>query len=375
MKKAFTIGSIFLFMLQSINGKGYIGTGFTGTYSTDWWEWDPATNVWTQKANYPGSGIVEASAFNIGDYGYVLSSPTGNDFWRFDPATNSWSQMAPFAGAARQAAVAFAIDSKGYITTGASPTLGGSSVDLWEYNTATDSWQQMADLPGPARHYACGFSIGSKGYVGTGSGGGASLLNDFWAWDQNTNTWSQMASFPGVPRREASAFSIGNLGYMGMGSGFGTYHTDFYQYNPATNSWTQKASYLGGPREEATQFSIGPYGYVGTGYDGLVAGSMMKDFWEYHPEDSTTGVNDLSLIAETVIAPNPFHTSTTVSLKSEGKQIEIIRLFDAGGNLILSKAINDRKFVLDRNGMASGFYYLEITFNSNQTLTRKLIIE
>ena len=359
----------------AINGKGYIGTGFTGTYSTDWWEWDQATNVWTQKANYPGAGIVEASAFSIGDYGYVLPAPIGNDFWRFDPASNSWSQMAPFPGPARQAAVAFAIDSKGYITTGSAPTLGGSSADLWEYNTATNTWQQMADLTGSARHYACGFSIGSKGYIGTGSNAGGGMLNDFWAWDQNTNTWSQMAGFPGTPRREATAFAIGNMGYMGMGAGSGVYHTDFYQYNPATNAWTQKASYGGGPREEATQFSIGPYGYVGTGYDGLIAGSMMKDFWEYHPEDSTTSLAESLLIPEIGIAPNPFRSETTVSVESTGFQIKSIRLFNSTGSLVSEKVVESDKFRFERNGLASGIYYLEISFNLNQTVTRKLVIE
>lgn len=148
----------------SIGTKGYIGTGYTGTYSTDWWEWDQATDTWTQKANYPGPGIVEAVAFSIGGKGYVLPAPTGNDFWCFDPVANSWSAKATFPGDARQAAVAFAIDIMGYITTGTSgnPT---TMNDLWEYNSVTDSWSQKTAFPGTMRHYACGFSIGSKGYL------------------------------------------------------------------------------------------------------------------------------------------------------------------------------------------------------------------
>src|SRR5215204_1195744 len=70
----------------AIGNKCYIGTGYTGTYATDWWEYDPITNVWTQKANYGGSGIFEAVSFVIGSRGYVLSAPSGNDFWQYDPA-------------------------------------------------------------------------------------------------------------------------------------------------------------------------------------------------------------------------------------------------------------------------------------------------
>jgi hypothetical protein len=33
----------------SLNGKGYMGTGYSGTYQSDWWEYDPASDTWTQK--------------------------------------------------------------------------------------------------------------------------------------------------------------------------------------------------------------------------------------------------------------------------------------------------------------------------------------
>ena len=40
----------------SINNKGYIGTGWDmgAGYRDDFWEYDPATNSWTQKATFTG---------------------------------------------------------------------------------------------------------------------------------------------------------------------------------------------------------------------------------------------------------------------------------------------------------------------------------
>lgn len=38
----------------SINGKGYIGTGYNNVPKNDFWEFDPATNSLTQKANFGG---------------------------------------------------------------------------------------------------------------------------------------------------------------------------------------------------------------------------------------------------------------------------------------------------------------------------------
>ena len=40
------------------------------------------------------------------------------DFWEYDPATNAWTQKADFGGTARLDAVGFSIGSKGYIGTG-----------------------------------------------------------------------------------------------------------------------------------------------------------------------------------------------------------------------------------------------------------------
>ena len=40
------------------------------------------------------------------------------DFWEYDPAANTWTQKADFGGTARDGAVGFSIGSKGYIGTG-----------------------------------------------------------------------------------------------------------------------------------------------------------------------------------------------------------------------------------------------------------------
>src|SRR4249919_3048148 len=52
----------------SIGNKGYIGTG--DSYN-DFWEYDPATNVWTQKADFGGKGRDWATGFSIGNKGYI----------------------------------------------------------------------------------------------------------------------------------------------------------------------------------------------------------------------------------------------------------------------------------------------------------------
>ena len=118
---------------------------------------------------------------------YPLTTPH-NDWWEWDPGTNAWTQKANFQGSARGNAVAFAIGSKGYIGTGGVYSGGPFYSDFWEFDPVANTWAAKASFPGTARMLAVGFSIGAKGYIGTGrtsSGGG--FKKDFWEWDQATN--------------------------------------------------------------------------------------------------------------------------------------------------------------------------------------------
>jgi hypothetical protein len=126
----------------SIGNKGYIGTGGTGNiYSKEFWEWDQATNIWTRKADFGGPSRADAVGFSIGSKGYIgtgfASSGTTEylykDFWEWDQATNSWTQKADFGGIARNGAVGFSIGTKGYIGTGLSGSNNYAFQDFWEY--------------------------------------------------------------------------------------------------------------------------------------------------------------------------------------------------------------------------------------------------
>src|SRR5438270_87677 len=51
----------------SIGTKGYVGMGYGTGYKNDFWEWDQATNTWTQKANFGGTAREFATGFAIGN--------------------------------------------------------------------------------------------------------------------------------------------------------------------------------------------------------------------------------------------------------------------------------------------------------------------
>jgi hypothetical protein len=283
----------------SIGTKGYMGGGF---YSNDFWQYDPSTNAWTQKANVGGGSIrTSAAAFSIGTKGYVGTGFDGfgayfDDFWEYDPTANTWTQKANFAGGARSWAAGFSIGTKGYIGTGYSGG-GVGKVDFWEYDPSTNIWTQKANVGGVPRFMPVAFSIGTKGYIGTGRYSGSPALNDFWEYDPSSNTWTQKANFGGGVRDLATGFSIGTKGYIGTGYDHTTFFNDFWEYDPSVNTWTQKANFGGGIRYEAASFSIGTKGYIGTGLNG--SGVTQTDFWEYTPSAqpatlTTNSINGLT---------------------------------------------------------------------------------
>ncbi len=215
-------------------------------------------NTWTQKADFGGTAREAAVGFSVDGKGYVgtgWDTALSKDFWEYDPSTNIWTQKADFGGSARTAGTGFSLNGKGYLGTG-SIGLGNNSGDFWQYDPMANTWTQKADFS-TARQGAVGFSIGSKGYQGTGSSN--SYLKDFWQYDPMANTWTQKADFS-TARFAAAGLSIDGKGYIAIGHDGNSFKKDFWQYDPTLNIWTQKADVGGTERNFATSFSIGSKG-------------------------------------------------------------------------------------------------------------------
>ncbi len=256
--------------------KGYVGTGGG---LTDFWEYDPISEVWSQKANVGGLAREYAVGFSIGNYGYIgtgnsFLSDNLDDFWQYDPESNSWTQKADFAGGNRWFATGFSIGDKGYLGTGYNDGFQ-TRKDFYEYDPVTDTWTKIADCSGKGRLAATSFSIGDKGYVGFGT------FKDWWEYDPVTGAWTKKANLPGSERAAAVGFSINGKGYIGIGEFGYTSLSDFWQYDPVTDQWTQLEDFAGGERRYAVGFAVGDKGYVGTGWS--INGDYLNDFWEFTP--------------------------------------------------------------------------------------------
>ncbi len=355
---AITIGS------RAYAGMGHINA-ITDILYDDWWEYDPGSNSWTQKANFPPGPRMHPTGFAIGNFGYVgtgrnTAGVEQADLWRYDPSTNSWSPMASMPAMARRGAVSFVVNGKGYVGT------GSYSSDFWEYNPATNSWLSIAPFPGAPRIAAVAFSIGSKGYVGTGNSGMAN--GDLYEYNPTTNTWIARASMPGLPRMEAAAFSLNGKGYVGTGDDFssGTNYQDFWEFDPIGNTWVQITDFSGSARRYMNCFTIGTRGYGVFG----TSGTNYNDLWEYGNYVGFASVkeNENSNCIKTF--PNPFLNEVTFSISQEINfdSNASIKIMDISGKTVLEiKNIHQYEIKIERGDLRKGMYFFEFINNTTQT--------
>jgi PKD repeat protein len=291
---SFSIGN----MGYVIGGKDYT----TNAEYMDMWEYNSVTNTWTQKADYAGAMIPQGRfgmvAFAIGNYGYAGTGASNNgaslhdDFYRYDPATNTWLLRQQFPGGQRHSGVGFSLNGKGYLGTGTNSSVYLN--DFYEYDPQNDQWTSRASLGNgsvPGRQGAVSFTVGGKGYIATGTTISTGDQSDVWEYDPNSNFWTLRQPFAGGTRELASGFSIGTKGYITCGINSTHTYKDLWEFDPlagANGTWANRDSITGTGRALATAFSIGNKGYLGTG---SINGLAKLDFYEYNPASLSVTAN------------------------------------------------------------------------------------
>jgi N-acetylneuraminic acid mutarotase len=172
----------------SIGSLGYLGLGWNKNASQAFWSYNPDSNKWSKVADFPVANFFEPVALTINGEGYIGTgyengSTYRKDFWKYNPQNNTWTKLKDFASLERSQAVGFEINGKGYMGLGFNGNPNKYLNDIWEYTPSSDSWKKVANFPGVARMSSTGFSINGKGYICSGSGTGYNYLNDLWEYD------------------------------------------------------------------------------------------------------------------------------------------------------------------------------------------------
>jgi len=207
-----------------IGNKGYLGFS---SESSEFYEYDFAANTWTPKAILPGPRRLYPACFTIGNKGYLVSGYKGgtyiyyDDTWEYNPATDAWTQKANFPlfvfGRAR--ATGFSLANKGYVVNGSfsAPSINTAYLNsVLQYDPTTDTWTVKNNFPGAGRANCQSFVIGGLAYVGAGTGVSNFVFvdyNDFYKYNPITDTWSMIPGFaPLGPFRHS--FPINGKGYV-----------------------------------------------------------------------------------------------------------------------------------------------------------------
>ena len=298
-----------------IGDTAYIGTGDKGSTTTDFWKYVPATKIWTQIADFPGSRRSHAVAFALNGKGYVGTGRGDgqhlDDFYRYDPTTDSWSQVADFGGGIRRNAVAFVIGEKAYVGTGyTSDDFKDVTDDLWEYDATTDTWTQKSSIIN-ARSEAIAFSIGDKGYIGCGSSITGAYVQNMYEYSPDTDSFRKVLAFPNAyARYNGVAFVLEDTAYIGLGLN----KKDFVKYHPKNDlivspsqNIDQEEDKFGASGETnrwgAIAFTVREKAFVGLG--GITGVSTTnKDIWSFQ--------SPIPDAPENLTATTPTQTSVTL---------------------------------------------------------------
>ena len=296
----------------TIDGKGYLCCGYRGSnrdYLKDCWAYDIEGNYWTQCADMPDEvqGRHSAASFAVDGRGYVTTGYIKNgtsdyvaDTWEYDPATDTWTQKDDFGGGGRYGALAFTVGGYGYVGTGYNDNY---LKDFYRFDPDAapgSQWQIVNGYEGGKRRYGLAFVIDDVAYIGFGENNSA-YCDDFYSFDgttwnrlrdiANTNDDEDYDDDYAIGRCSAVAFVIDGLGYVATGDRSGV-SSDYWVYHPDEDLWYGDADddYTpltsvhygtgGSSRSQAVSFSTGTRGFVLTGQSG---NSYFDDVYELLP--------------------------------------------------------------------------------------------
>jgi len=341
----------------STTNKGYMGLGhMNGTgvniLYNDWWEYDPSSDSWTQKANYP-VGNYAAISFTVNDQPHVGGGATLNgEFYRFNPQANSWIPIASCPFFAPTDTQGFSINDKGYVY---------NLNQLAEYDPQNDAWTLKAAAPINFTNWSCCFAIEGSGFVKQGT-----LLFEY---KPQENAWLQRANFPGVSTGGSSGFAINQKGYVTCGyvGGLAVVTNQVWCFSPGTNSWTAAEDFPGTSRRFPAAFAIHDKGYFGSGTNGV----NFNDFWQYNPVADVSSLSELE--TQISIFPNP--SSDFLQLQLLGMQQELsYEIINLSGQILLKGSCSSDHTLIDIKDIPRGSYIFRLRKEDALIFSKQILL-
>ncbi len=228
--------------VAELDGKIYVLGGYPSTRvsvrtvqvydtSTDTWE---LTTPLPRPTNHPMASSVNGKLYFIG--GQVSASGSGpflDRVYEYDPATEEWTARADMP-TARGGGVSAVIDGKIYVAGGRPPR----GHDFAVYDPAEDTWTPLPDMPTDRNHLAAAAIDGKMYVVGGRFGAGFSsrMTNALEVYDPDTNEWLSAAPMPTI-RGGLNAVGANGCLHVFGGEGSSGMFGEHEVYDPFTDTW------------------------------------------------------------------------------------------------------------------------------------------
>lgn len=206
---------------------------------------------------------------------YIYTREGEHDFWEYNPNSNAWTKRADFPGALRDRPLMFSVNGKIFIGPGKNNDLSGiDSKDLYSYDPAKDAWEKLEDPFFNPRYSVKSFVFGSNVYVFDG----ATSTGDYEVFKYNASfkVWSKSTHMPGA-RNRTTAFQYEGKGYSALGDLVG--QDNLLEFDPISETWT-KAGLVGfKERKDGFSFVVNGTVYIGGGETWPEGGSQELLKW------------------------------------------------------------------------------------------------
>jgi N-acetylneuraminic acid mutarotase len=224
-------------------------------------ELDLATGAWTYKAFLPGprsdlglaaatNGKLYAAGGVVFDRGVAFVSL--REVYEYDPATNIWTEKASMPSARHGHGLVLAPNGRLYAVGGHFKYLEQPQetlAEVVEYNPFSNTWTQKTPMP-TAREYlgaalaANGklYAVGGFNIAAVSAGGCGGVCGTVEEYDPTTNVWTAATTVSGLPGlyHPATAVADGRLYVFGGEARDGVPRTNVYEVTPGTTPGTDR---------------------------------------------------------------------------------------------------------------------------------------
>ncbi len=231
-----------------VNGKIYAiggepngnGCGSPGTKSVE--EYDPLTNIWTEKADMPtareslSASVVNGKIYAIGGSRVLCDSILGT-VEVYDPQTNTWDTTKTNMPTARRGLSTVVLEGEIYAIGGYIPSTSTYLTTVEKYDPLSDTWITKAPMLEGRGWF--GTTVVDGKIIAMGGVAGEIASNTIEEYDPEKNEWTFMEGKMPVVVADFGSSYVNGLIYIfgGLASAHHPPKSDVRAYNPISGTW------------------------------------------------------------------------------------------------------------------------------------------